>query len=116
MREVRDALYRKLESRGFDVASDTVASRGELYVRGDGDSAAAMFEFKQDAHEAFQTMYQGRWTEGLPPRFAVLPIKAATEPDFELLDQVGITPLLYQIEGEDVTFLDLDAALEIFQR
>ena len=33
------------------MAGDTVGLRGELYVRGDRDRAAALFEFKSTAEE-----------------------------------------------------------------
>lgn len=111
MTEVRTALRRELEARGLDVASDTVASRGELYVRGERDLAAAVFEFKMTASEAADTMYQGHWTEGLPPRFAVLPAEAAADPYFEMLEQMHIRPLLYSAADGRIAFIDLDAAL-----
>jgi len=111
MTEVRQALRLELESLGFDVADDTVASRGEIYVKGEGDLAAGLFEFKRSAQEAIDTMYQGNWTEGLPPRFAVLPADATNDPSFELLEQMRVYPLLYENTGEGVGFLDLDAAL-----
>lgn len=112
MTDIREALRSELEARGLDVASDTVAARGELYVRGDGDLAAAMFEFKPTVREAMDTMYQGHWTEGLPPRVAVLPADAASDPYFEVLEQARIVPLLYETTGDGVTFLDLDGTLE----
>lgn len=112
MTDVRAALRHELESRGLGVADDTVASRGELYVKGSGDLAASLFEFKSSAEQAIETMYQGNWTEGLPPRFAVLPARAAHEPMFELLEQMRIRPLLYEVADDTVTFLELDAALE----
>lgn len=113
MDSVRHALRRELESRGLDVADDTVASRGEIYVKSEGDLAAGLFEFKRTAREAIDTMYQGHWIEGLPPRFAVLPAEAAAgDPSFELLEQMHITPLLYETAAEDVTFLGLDAVLQ----
>lgn len=112
MTDVRAALRHELESRGLVVADDTVASRGELYVKGSGDLASSLFEFKNSAAQATETMYQGNWTEGLPPRFAVLPAEAASEPMFELLEQMRIHPLLYEVTDDSVTFLDLDTALE----
>lgn len=108
---VRDALREELRSRDHSVASDTLGARGELYVRGDGDLAAALFEFKCSAREAADTMYQGSWVEGLPPRFAVLPRQAAEEDSFEMLEQMRVIPLLYVIEGGRVEFDDLDEAL-----
>ena len=112
MNDVQLALRRELESRGLDVADDTVAPRGELYVKGGGDLAAGLFEFKRTVRETVDTLYQGHWTEGLPPRFAVLPADAANDPSFELLEQMQINPLLYETAEDGITFLELDAALE----
>lgn len=111
MREIRQALRRELESRGFSVADDTVSSRDEIYVKGEGDLAAALFEFKPTVQVAMDTMYQGNWSEGLPPRFAVLPTDAFDDPYFEVLKQMRIIPLLYGADAEDVTFPGLDDAL-----
>jgi len=111
MTDVRRALRTEFESRGLDAADDTVASRGEPYVKGYGDLAAGLFEFEQTAREAIDAMYQGHWTEGLPPRFAVLPSDAANEPTFDMLEQMRIIPVLYETSGESVTFLELDAVL-----
>jgi AcrR family transcriptional regulator len=108
---VREALRSELESRGYSVASDTLGSRGELYISGATDLAEALFEFKRTAREAWDTMYQGSWVVGLPPRFAVLPRSAADESEFELLEQARIAPLLYGAEGETVVFDDLDRVL-----
>lgn len=112
MTDARQALRQELESRGLEVADDTVASRGELYVKGSGDLAAGLFEFKRTVPEATDTMYQGHWTEGLPPRFAVLPAEAADDPSFELLEQMHIIPLLYRDAEGRITFLELAAVLE----
>ncbi len=109
--DVRAALRAELESRGYSVASDTLGARSELYVLGDNDLARALFEFKTDTDEAMDTMYQGSWTPGLPPRFAVLPFEAAEEPSFELLEQVRIIPLLWRPQQDRVEFVDLDALL-----
>ncbi len=57
-------------------------------------------------------MYQGRWVEGLPPRFAVLPDRAAEDPAFELLEQARIIPLLYSEAGGHVEFPELDRLLD----
>lgn len=117
MLDVRTALRRELEVRGFDVADDTVSSRGEIYVKGSGDLAAALFEFKPDVPTALETMYQGHWTEGLPPRFAVLPAASQDDASFELLEQMRIIPLLYRdAADENVAFVDLDAALGRLRR
>jgi hypothetical protein len=110
--DVRVALRHELAARGFGVAEDTVSSRGELYVEGNGDLAAALFEFKGSVEEAIETMYQGHWTQGLPPRFAVLPASAASDSSFELLDQMRIVPVLYEVSDEHATFVGLDDALQ----
>ena len=112
MADVRSALRRELAARGFGVAEDTVASRGELYVEGGGDLAAGLFEFKGSVQEAIETMYQGHWTQGLPPRFAVLPTTAASDPSFELLEQMRIVPVLYEVSDENAMFVELDVALQ----
>lgn len=116
MNEPREALRAELAARGHEVAGDTYASRGELYVKGTGDLAAALFEFKPTAAEAAVTMYQGNWTVGMPPRFAVLPARAAEEPEFELLEQMHLIPLLYDDADDGVVFRDLDAALARLRR
>jgi len=116
MNDIRAALRRELESRGHRVESDTLGSRGELYVMGVGDLAAALFEFQPSVREAIDTMYQGSWVEGLPPRFAVLPAEAADDSSFELLEQMRIIPLLYDVAGESVSFRELDTALEHMRR
>lgn len=63
------------------------------------------------AREAVDTMYQGAWVDGLPPRFAVLPASTADESTFELLEQMRIIPLLYDVDGYVVEFADLDDVL-----
>jgi hypothetical protein len=110
--EVRQALRAGLLGRGYALASDTVSLRGELYVRGPCDRAAAIFEFKQTAGEAAETMYQGRWTADLPPRFAVLPAAERDLPEVEFLEQAGLSTLFYADESGDILFLDLEAVLE----
>lgn len=116
MPNVRQALREMLRTRGFDVGSDTLASRRELYVKSERDLSSGMFEFKQTVAEAIETMYQGRWTEGLPPRFAVLPTEAAEDPSFELLEQMRITPLLYEIVDGEVVFSGIAAVVERLRR
>jgi hypothetical protein len=108
---VRQALRLELETRGCRVAGDTIGLRGELFVWGDGDRAAAMFEFKSTAQEAFQTMYQGSWPATLPPRFAVLPAAEASAPGVDLLTQAGLSVLLYHAAATGVVFLEFDSAL-----
>ena len=111
MTDVRHALRRELEARGLDVAGDTVSSRGEIYVKGAGDLAAGLFEFKRDVHEAIETMYQGHWTEGMSARFAVLPAGMSNDPSFELLKQMHIIPLLHEEAEGTIVFLEFDEAL-----
>lgn len=113
---VRRALRERLQGLGHVVAADTVGLRGELYVRGEGDRAAAMFEFKATAEEACVTMYQGRWLATMPPRFAVLPVTEKDDPALDLLTQAGLSVLLYAVEGEQVAFVDLDSALSEMAR
>ena len=48
-----------------------------MYVPGENDLAAAIFEFKEGALHAAETMYKGSWVEGLPPQFAVMERSAA---------------------------------------
>ncbi len=113
---VRRALRERLQGLGHVVAADTVGLRGELYVRGDGDRAAAMFEFKATAEEAWLTMYQGRWLPTMPPRFAVLPVSEKADPVLDMLEQAGLGVLLYESEGDRVVFVDLCAALDEMAR
>jgi hypothetical protein len=108
---VRQALRLELETRGCRVASDTVGHRGELYIWGAGDRAAAMFEFKSNAEEAMRTMYQGSWPPTLPPRFAVLPASEKDAPALDMLTQAGLSILLYQATGGGVVFVELESAL-----
>jgi hypothetical protein len=93
------------------VASDTISLRGDLCVRGAGDRAGAIFDFKRTAEEAAETMYQRRWTADLPPRFAVLPAGEHTLPEAGFLEQSGLSTLFFGAEGRDILFLDLEGAL-----
>jgi hypothetical protein len=93
------------------VAGDTVSLRGELYIRGEGDKALALFEFKATAEEACYTMYQGSWLSTMPPRFAVLPASERAEPGLDILRQAGLSVLLYEADQGGVVFLDLEATL-----
>jgi hypothetical protein len=111
MADPREALREALTNRGFKVQSDTLGSRRELYVMGDNDIAIALFEFKSSPREAIDTMYHGAWTPDLPPRFAVLPVSAAQEPGFELLEQMSIIPLPFTTLADDVEFAHLDEIL-----
>jgi hypothetical protein len=113
---VRRALRSELESRGYDVGGDTVGLRDDLYVRGSGDLAAALFEFKSTADEACATMYQGRWMSHLPPRFAVLPVSQRYEPALDMLTQSGLSVLFYEECEGSVVFSDLAEAVALFKR
>jgi hypothetical protein len=108
---VRSALSGALQARGYSVAKDTAGSAGELYVQGDGDRAAALFEFKQTADEACMTMYQGSWLPTLPPRFAVLPAAERLELGVDFLRQAGLSVLFYEAQEGAVAFVDFDKAL-----
>lgn len=110
---VRDALRSELTSRGFDVASDTLGLRGELYVVGDDDLARALFHFGTNAEDAADSIYRGSgsWADGMPPRFVVLPESESGSPVIELLEQIRTTPLFYSVSGGAVEFQDLDGAL-----
>lgn len=112
MTDVRHALRRELELRGLVVGDDTVAYRAGLYVKGRGDLAAGLFEFKRTAQDAIETMYQGNWNEDLPPRFAVLPAHEASDPAFELLEQMHINPLLYETLDDGISFLELESVVQ----
>jgi hypothetical protein len=119
MAAVRAALRRELEALGYRVATDTRSFRGELYVKGDRDLAAALFEFKASAEESFESMYQGRWMEGMPPRFAVLPSSEAGNPVLEMLAQARLHVLFYETAEDDtngpdaVDFPDLGSPVTV---
>lgn len=108
---VRSALRAELEARGHAVASDTLSLRRELYILGENDVAAALFEIKHGARQACETMYQESWTDGLPPRFAVLPAAAVGDPELELLIQIRVIPLFYEVGPDGVLFHNLDELL-----
>jgi len=108
---VREALRQELSSRGYPVANDTISLRRELYVWGSGDRAAAVFEFKATAWEAAESMYQGRWTADLPPRFAVLPAAEAGAPEADFLKQAGYSVLFFEAGSQDILFVELEHAL-----
>ena len=110
---VRATLGAELEARGYRVASDTLSLRGELYVKGDRDLATALFEFKATAEEAFATMYQGTWVEGMPPRFAVLPASEADSQDLDLLEQARVHVLFFDGAGDDLRLPELGSALAL---
>ena len=113
---VRSALRNELQKRGYAVAKDTAGSNDELYIQGDGDRAAALFEFKATAEEACMTMYQGSWLESLPPRFAVLPAAEKPGPSVDFLGQAGLSVLFYQVAEGRVTFVDFESALDEIAR
>ena len=113
---VRHALRSELQSRGYDVGGDTAGLRSELYVRGSGDTAAALFEFKTTADEACESMYQGRWLSHLPPRFAVLPVSQKHESGTDFLAQAGLSLLFYEEREGRVAFIDLPVAESSFKR
>jgi hypothetical protein len=113
-REVtRSALSSELGARGYSVARDTAGSKGELYIWGEGDRAAALFEFKVTAEEACLTMYQGSWLPTLPPRFAVLPASEKDAPAIDMLQQAGLSVLFYELVDGGVMFVDLEAAMAL---
>jgi hypothetical protein len=112
---VRRALRSELESRGYEAKGDTVSLRGDLQVLGEGDLAAALFEFNETADEACVTMYQGRWLAHLPPRFAVLPVSEKGQAGLDMLTQSGLSVLFYEHDGEVVRFLELPGALALFK-
>jgi len=112
-RAAREAFRTELRGRGYRVAGDTGGLMGELYAVGERDLARALFEFKATADEAFETMYQGAWGKGMPPRFAVLPKSEATSTALDVLEQAGIRPLFYVRTESGVTFDDLGPALAL---
>jgi hypothetical protein len=112
---IRQALRVELESHGLDVGGDTAGIRGDLYVRGANDLAAALFEFKSTADEACITMYQGRWLAHLPPRFAVLPWAQKGDPALEMLTQSGLSVLFYEEFDGKVTFPEICEAVASFR-
>jgi hypothetical protein len=108
---VRAALRSELEARGHVVASDTLSLRRELYLVGANDLATALFEVKAGARDACETMYQGSWVAGLPPRFAVMPAAAVEDPDLELLLQMRVIPVFYEAGPDGLAFPGLDETL-----
>jgi len=108
----RAALRDQLQARGYDVASDTLGLRSDLYVIGENDLARALFEFKPTADEAVASMYQGMWMPNMPPRFAVLPAADTNDSSTEMLEQIRVIPLYFEIdETGGIGFPDLDALL-----
>lgn len=111
MTAVRQAFRSALKAKGHRVGSDSHGIGSELYILNDSDLALALFEFQPTAEEAFGTMYQGSWVDGLPPRFAVMPASEASSPSVETLEQARIVPLFFEMSEGEVRFPDLDAVL-----
>jgi len=106
---VRAAMRALLESRGYAVASDTLGLRSELYILGPGDLARALFEFATDAQDAAESLYQsGSWAAGMPQRFAVLPSRELESPSMELIEQMRVIPVAFEVGPQGVAFPDLD--------
>jgi hypothetical protein len=116
LRKVRDALHQELTARRYVVARDTAGSNGQLYVQGDGDRAAALFECKADADDACVSMYQGSWLPSLPPRFAVLPDAERLTSSVDFLRQAGLSVLFYTAGDSGVVFAELEEAFEEITR
>jgi hypothetical protein len=109
---VRSALRAELITRGHLVASDTLGARSDLYIIGPNDLAKALFHFDEDADEAAATMYgSGSWGPGMPPRFAVLPATQSDSPSLEMLEQMRVVPLFYEVDDGRVRFSELDRLL-----
>ncbi|MFA5845040.1 MAG: hypothetical protein WC971_09460 [Coriobacteriia bacterium] len=63
--------------------------------------------------DAADSMYQGRWTETVPPRVAVYPETGDSAADAEMLEQAGIERLTYRPEdGSGFAFPGLEGLLE----
>jgi hypothetical protein len=112
---VRQALRSELERLGYEVAGDTVGLRDELYVKGAGDLAAALFEVKTTAGDACNDMYQGRWFSQMPPRFAVLPPAERSDPGLDMLLQSGLSVLFYDETEGNISFPELADAVKLFK-
>jgi len=109
------ALRAELATRGHHLASDTTGMHRALYVMGANDVARALFEFKPSADDAvYELMYQGAWIASMPPRFAVIPGEHAQNPSLDTLEQMKAIPLLYDTNGEEFHFRDLDRLLAMY--
>lgn len=110
---VRSALRAELVARGHGVASDTAGARPDLYIVAPNDLANALFHFGDDAGEAAMSMYLsgGSWSAGMPPRFAVLPTTESISTSLEMLEQMHVVPLYYDVSDGRVTFSGLDQLL-----
>jgi hypothetical protein len=109
---VRRALRAHLEARGYDVASDSHGLRNDVYIMGAGDLARALFEFMPSAEEACDTMYQGSWTAGMPPRLAVMPSSESGSAALEMLEQIRVIPVCFETRDAGVEFPGLDPSLD----
>ena len=109
--KVRAALRAELERRGYKVSSDSVSLKGECYIVGPDDRARALFDFRERAGDAAGELYQGQWSENMPPRFVVLPATELESMFLSLLMQMRIVPILCEETDEAVTFLMLDELL-----
>ena len=109
---VRRAIRSELEGLGYSVATDSHGLRAGMYLLGAGDLARALIEFSQTAAEACDTMYQGSWVAGLPPRFVVLPETGDAAADMEMLEQMRVTPIFCTVGACGPEFPDLAAILE----
>jgi hypothetical protein len=101
--------------RSEGVATDTLGLRPELYIVGLDDLAKALFHFDDDAGHAAESMYMssGSWVDGMPPRFAVLPDTESKSPSLEMLEQMRAIPLLFTVDGDRVSFRELDRLLKL---
>lgn len=110
---VRNALRAELVERGHHAASDTMARGRDLYLIGANDLAKALFVLGVDAGDLAEAMYRssGSWVAGMPPRFAVLPASEADNPEFEMLEQIRAIPLLFEVDGDQVHFRELETLL-----
>jgi hypothetical protein len=103
-------LRAELESRGHAVGRDTAGFKRDLYI-GDTERPGVLFEFKQNAEHAAESMYHGRWEQWMPHRIAVIPCPVGDAPSAELLEQAGIHVLCYDTRGRSVVFQGLDEQL-----
>lgn len=105
---VRRAPRAHLEARGYDVAIDSRGLRNGVYMMGAGDLAHALFELMPGAEESCDTMYQGSWIAGMPPRFAVMPSSESGSAALEMLEQIRVIPVFFETRDAGVEFPGLD--------